>query len=141
MRISLDRRRLCIAQGVYYGATGVWPLLDRRSFEAVTGPKTDFWLVRTVGALVAVAGAVMVMAGVRDRISPEVRLLAEGTAASFTAVNTVYVRQGRISKIYLLDAAAEVVLLAAWALLPDRVPHIEETEGRLSAAAASAVTG
>ena len=34
------------AQGALYVVTGVWPLLHMASFEAVTGPKTDDWLVR-----------------------------------------------------------------------------------------------
>ena len=46
---ALRRRQLAIAQGVYFAATGVWPLIDMRSFERVTGPKADKWLVRTVG--------------------------------------------------------------------------------------------
>ncbi|MBV8580277.1 MAG: hypothetical protein JOZ86_06540, partial [Candidatus Eremiobacteraeota bacterium] len=37
----------------YYLATGLWPLLDMRSFELVTGRKTDRWLVKMVGALAA----------------------------------------------------------------------------------------
>ncbi len=32
-------------------ATGLWPLVHRRSFEAVTGRKTYWWLVNTVGSL------------------------------------------------------------------------------------------
>jgi hypothetical protein len=43
---------VALAQGAYYLLTGVWPLLSLRTFELVTGPKTDDWLVRTVGVLV-----------------------------------------------------------------------------------------
>ena len=49
--------RLPVVQGVYFLLTGVWPLLSIRTFEAVTGPKVDRWLVKTVGLLVAVIGA------------------------------------------------------------------------------------
>jgi hypothetical protein len=35
-------------QSGYYVATCVWPLLNRQSFEAITGRKVDFWLVQTV---------------------------------------------------------------------------------------------
>jgi hypothetical protein len=45
--------RLAARQGVYYLLTGVWPLPSIGSFQRVTGPKTDLWLVRTVGVLVA----------------------------------------------------------------------------------------
>ena len=45
---------LAMIQGAYFLATGIWPLLHLASFMRVTGPKTDRWLVKTVGALVAV---------------------------------------------------------------------------------------
>jgi hypothetical protein len=35
--------RLTTAQGAYYVLSGLWPLLSRRSFETLPGPKTD-WL-------------------------------------------------------------------------------------------------
>ena len=41
-----------LAQAIYYIATGVWSLVGIRSFQAVTGPKIDTWLVKTVGVLV-----------------------------------------------------------------------------------------
>lgn len=78
--------RLAVAQGAFYLATGVWPLLHMRSFEAVTGEKTDDWLVETVGALLTVSGAVMMMAGLRRRVTPEIALLAAGSAGAWAAV-------------------------------------------------------
>jgi hypothetical protein len=40
---------LSLGQGVFYLATGLWPLLNIRTFERVTGPKTDKWFVKTAG--------------------------------------------------------------------------------------------
>ena len=37
-----DARRVAQVQSVYYLFTGVWPLLFRRSFEAITGRKQEF---------------------------------------------------------------------------------------------------
>src|SRR5688500_905278 len=54
--------------GLYFLATGVWPLLSRRSFERVTGPKADFWLAQTVGILVAGVGSTILQAKRRGRI-------------------------------------------------------------------------
>ncbi|HYE91093.1 MAG TPA: hypothetical protein VEA38_08745 [Terriglobales bacterium] len=105
---------LAAGQGLYFFATGVWPLLSMRTFEAVTGPKADRWLVKTVGVLVGVIGAVLAMAGARRRVEPEAALLAAGSAAGLAAIDTVYATKGRISKIYLLDAVVEVALIAAW---------------------------
>jgi hypothetical protein len=109
--------RLALGQGIYYAVTGVWPLVSMRTFEAVTGPKTDDWLVKTVGVLVGAIGGVLVLAGRRRRaLEPEPALLAAGSAAGLAAIDTIYSLRGRISKIYLLDAVVEVALVAAWAV-------------------------
>src|SRR3954468_1197330 len=110
-----DRRRVvALTQGVYFAATGIWPLLDMRSFEKVTGPKADKWLGRTVGALVAVIGGALVSAAVRRSVTNEIAGLAVGSAAGLAAIDVVYATSGRISKIYLCDAAAEAILIGAW---------------------------
>jgi hypothetical protein len=105
-----------IVQGIYFLVSGVWPLVAMHLFERVTGPKTDRWLVKTVGVLVSVIGTALVMAGVRGRSKPELDLLAAGSAAGLTAIDVIYVVDRRISPIYLLDAVAECGLMAAmWA--------------------------
>jgi hypothetical protein len=103
-----------LVQGAYYVLTGVWSLLHIDSFMAVTGPKTDIWLVKTVGVLVLVIGAVYLLAGRRRRFTPEVVLLGVGAALALGLVEVVYVSAGRISSIYLLDALAEAVFIAGW---------------------------
>src|SRR5688500_5409338 len=90
-----------------------------RSFLRVTGPKTDLWLVRTVGLLILVIGATLALAGLRRHASLELAVLAIGGALALAAVDCVYVAAGRISRIDLLDAAVEIPLAvalgAAWA--------------------------
>jgi hypothetical protein len=49
-------------QAVYFVLTGVWPIVHVRSFMAVTGHKRDVWLVKTLGVLITVVGAVLAMA-------------------------------------------------------------------------------
>jgi len=105
---------LAIVQGAFYVATGAWPILHMRSFEAVTGEKTDDWLVKTAGALIAVAGVAMAAAGMRRRVTPEIALMAAGSAAALAAVDVVYNRKRVISDVYLLDAVAEAALVGAW---------------------------
>jgi hypothetical protein len=96
----------------YYVASGVWPIVHMRSFEAVTGPKTDKWLVKTVAAL-AIANGVALAFGVRrEKIAAETAALAVCSAMAFTAVDVVFVMRGRIRPIYLADAAAELALAA-----------------------------
>ena len=111
------RRRLLAGQAAYYGITGLWPVLHLPSFEAVTGPKTDDWLVHMVG-LLAVAIAVplgLAAAGNRGR-TPEVVALAAAAAFAFAAIDLWYALSGRISAIYLADAGVELGLLAALAV-------------------------
>lgn len=103
-------------QGLYFLATGVWPLVHVESFLAVTGPKTDLWLVYTVGTLVAVVGAVLLAAARSGRVSPEVALLAVGSALALAAIDVTFVARRVIDPIYLADAAAEVVLVLWWAV-------------------------
>jgi hypothetical protein len=109
--------RLARLQAVFYIATGIWPIVSIRSFEAVTGPKVDRWLVKTVGVLVAIIGSALALAS-RRRVFPlEVVLVAAASAGALATIDTVYVAKRRISPVYLLDAVAEVALAAGWARL------------------------
>jgi hypothetical protein len=82
--------QLALLQGGYFLLTGIWPLLSRRTFEAVTGAKQDFWLARTVGVLVASVGSVLVLTGKRDRVGPDARWLAASSAAGLAAIDILY---------------------------------------------------
>lgn len=103
-----------LGQAALYLGTGIWPLLSRRTFEQVTGPKTDWWLVKTVGVIITVIGGVLGMSALRGQTPPEVPVLAVGSAAGLTAIDMGYVAKDRISPVYLLDAAAEMGLIALW---------------------------
>ena len=109
-------RWLLLIQGLYFLVTGVWPLVSMRTFEAITGPKTDDWLVKTVGLLVTVIAVVLLWEAWQNRIVPEVALLAAGSAAVLLAVDIVYVAKRVIRPVYLLDALLEALFVAAWAL-------------------------
>jgi hypothetical protein len=105
---------LLIAQGVYYLASGVWPLIHMRSFLIVTGPKKDLWLVKTVGILITVIGATLTVAGARQETTLEIFILAVGSQLALAAVDVVYVAKKVIAKIYLLDAIVEAAFFALW---------------------------
>jgi hypothetical protein len=103
-----------ILHAIYALVTGIWPLVHLRSFEAVSGPKADGWLVKTVGILVGVIGGVIALAGTRKRISPEITGLAIGSSIGLAAIDVINVTRGRISRVYLLDAMVQCLLIGGW---------------------------
>jgi hypothetical protein len=110
-------RKFSMGQGLFYALTGFWPLISRGTFEKVTGPKHDFWLVNTVGVVIGTIGLMLISAGYHRRITPEIRGLAAGTAAGLTGIDLYYVKKKRIPRIYLLDALGEISLVLGWIFL------------------------
>jgi hypothetical protein len=107
-------RHVWIAHALYFGIGGIWAVLGRRSFAAITGPKTDYWLVRTVGGLLVAVGSAIGLAGARERLTPEIRGLAVATSTVLIAIDLVFTVTGRIRRVYLLDALANAILIAGW---------------------------
>jgi|SRR4051812_1895538 len=123
------RRKVAQVQSSFFVITGLWPLLHIRSFEWISGPKTDRWLVKTVGALIAVIGAVIGLAASRQRVTPEIEALGAGSALALASIDVIYVAKRRIRWVYLLDAVAEVGLAVAWGFVR-RKPANKATEPR-----------
>jgi cation transport ATPase len=65
-----------VVQGVYYLITGIWPLLSMQSFEKISGPKTDVWLVKTLALLIVAVGCTLLLHQENDKFL--------GIAAAFT---------------------------------------------------------
>jgi hypothetical protein len=99
-------------QGIYYVTSGLWPILHMRSFEAVTGPKRDKWLVKTVGALITAIGSTLLFSAVREPDSETARNLGISTALALIGIDSIYSIRGTIPKIYLMDAAVEAAIVA-----------------------------
>ncbi|MEU3778213.1 hypothetical protein AB0F11_34445 [Streptomyces sp. NPDC032472] len=102
------------AQGLFNLVGGLWPLLSLRTFEQVYGRKTDGWLQKTSGALLASAGLGMLLADPGPEGVRHARRTGIGTALTFLAIDLVYVPRRRIPATYLMDAAKEAAWLAAW---------------------------
>ena len=126
---------VALVQGFYYAATGIWPLVSISSFQAVTGPKVDHWLVKAVAVLVLASGIVIMTAALRKRISLEIMMLAVGEAFGLAAIDFVYAMSDRISSIYLLDAWLEVSLVALWILAWTRQARRERSPAVLTSSA------
>jgi hypothetical protein len=99
-----------IAQGSYYLLTGLWPLIHIGSFMAVTGYKTDIWLVKMVALLSLTIGIQLLIQRLNK---PGPTLLSILTAFSFLLIDTYYALNGTISKIYLADALMQAAFIVA----------------------------
>jgi hypothetical protein len=104
-----------LAQGVFYVASGLWPIIHLRSFQRVTGRKADGWLAQTTGGLIASIGVALI-AGAFERPSRALRWLGVGSALVLGASDTWFASKGRISKVYLADAALEGAAVAGWVI-------------------------
>lgn len=83
---------------------------------AVTRPKVDLWLVRTVAVLVLASGFVFLSSALRKNMAVEVLLLAILNGLRLAAIDLTYVAIGRISPIYLGDALIEIILCVAYGI-------------------------
>lgn len=122
-KVNLMKKNLFfLVQGLYYLLTGLWPLIHIGSFMYVTGPKTDTWLVKMVGFLSMSIGASLIIA-VKNKERPWT--LSCCTALSFMIIDNYYALDGRISKVYLADAALELIFLLAVLLSLRNKQHLK----------------
>jgi hypothetical protein len=83
------KRRALTALAIYYALTGIWPILHMASFEAVTGPKVDRWLVKMVGALALANGGALACGLAQAEVSRETIALGISCATAFAAATSV----------------------------------------------------
>lgn len=107
-RIGKHKSRTKNIQAVYFIATGAWSIAHIGSFMAVTAPKTDVWLVHTVGLLSITIGACMLLE--RRRL-----LLPVCASSSFALIDLLYVMEGVISPVYLADCVIQLICLFVYA--------------------------
>ncbi len=93
-------------QGGYYFITGLWPVLHMPSFLALTGPKTDLWLVEMVGLLSASIGITLFL-----QTKDHPYTLGVLAALSYLVIDCIYVFKNVISPIYLCDATIQIMVL------------------------------
>lgn len=107
-------RALLWIQGVYTLMTAIWPLVDIESFVQVTGPKTDIWLVKTVGALLIPIALSLLLHLFLSMDHLMAFILGSLTSGAFITVDCYYALNDVISDIYLADAAIQIVFLTWW---------------------------
>ena len=128
-----DGVALAHAHGLFNLLGGLWPLMHRRSFEAIFGAKTDRWLLYTVGGLLTGNGVVQILSPDTDQGWRRARDLGVATATVLLTIDLLYVPAGRIPKTYLLDAAG-VDQVEQWSVMAPgpqlRAAHGDVTPGR-----------
>ncbi|NKY87893.1 hypothetical protein [Nocardia veterana] len=117
---AVSPTRLARAHGVFNLVSGAWPLLARRSFEAVFGAKTDRWLLYTVSGLLLGNGLTQLTAEPTAAGVRAARQCGTATALTLLSIDLVYVPAGTIPKTYLLDAAMELGWITAWRVTAHR---------------------
>ncbi|MDF3031873.1 MAG: hypothetical protein K0R03_2431 [Moraxellaceae bacterium] len=105
-------------QALYYFLTGLWPLLHLASFEAMAGPIADDWLAHAVGLLGLVIATALWLGTRHRQVPPDKAIVALGalSALAIAAIELFYGLSGRLSGLYLADAAFEIALVIAMGL-------------------------
>jgi hypothetical protein len=95
---------------------------------AVTGPKTDLWLVKTVGALLIPISLTMAFHLIIKADWRPVALLGITSNLAFMSIDIYYSLTDTISDIYLADAAVQLCLLIGWVwVVCQRNNHRQQT--------------
>lgn len=110
------RAALLWSQGSYTLLTAVWPIVHIKSFMDVSGYKTDIWLVKTVGILLA-AIAVCLLLSISSKENFPVAVLGLFTAAGMAYVDFFYALNDTIPDIYMADGAVEILFVLVWIYL------------------------
>jgi len=100
--------------GLYFALPSIWPLVHMPSFLAVTGPKTDLWLVQTVAVLLLVISSVFITAALYGEYQTYLGVLAVGSTVAMAGVDIYFATQDVIWDTYLIDAVGEILLLGGW---------------------------
>jgi len=112
---KMRTRWIPLIQGFYFLITAVWPLIYLQSFIAVTGPKTDLWLVKTVGFLLLPYAVFCFWAALVQRPIPQVlsgSMMLLGVCLA--GVEFYYYARGVISAVYEMDAVLQILFAAWW---------------------------
>jgi hypothetical protein len=104
-------------QSVIFFVCGLWPVFSIQSFMYITGRKTDIWLVKSVGLLLAGVAVSLFTAAKNDSINLPVAQIGVLSALAILIIDLVYVFNHTISKVYLLDALLQSILILGWLLL------------------------
>jgi hypothetical protein len=107
-------KNVLLIQAAYIFITAVWPIVHIESFILVTGPKTDIWLVKTVGALLIPVALCLFTYSFLNIDKRPAFVLGAGTSVAFITIDFYYALNDVIADIYLLDGIIEIAFLIFW---------------------------
>ena len=96
---------------------GAWPLVHMPSFEAVTGPKDEHWLVRSVAGILIVISITLFAQLGKGRIEYAAITTAMGASFVLAMVGIITAIAAVISPIYLVDGAVHFFFFACWCIV------------------------
>lgn len=108
---------LAMVQGMYDLLGGLWPLLHLQSFEQVTGPKSDDWLVRSVAGILVVVGIGLLYDASHHRLAAGMRRTAAGISLVLALVALISSTAGWVSWLYFIDGLAHASFFLGWVVL------------------------
>ena len=123
-------RLLLWIQTIYYLVTAIWPIVHIESFMDVTGPKTDIWLVKTVGVLLIPISLCFLTHLLLKVDHRPVMVLAATSCTGFACIDFYYALNDVIDDIYLADGVIQLILLAGWIYIIARYRKTEIKHGR-----------
>lgn len=103
-----------LVQGVFFIATGLWPVVHLQSFERLARTNVEGWKVKALGGVIALVGATLVAASLKRRDDTAVRVLGVGSALALALTDLFFASKKRGVPIYLADAAVQTGLATAW---------------------------
>lgn len=101
-------------QGIYTLITAIWPIVHIESFMAVTGPKHDIWLVKTVGALLIPVGCCLLTYTIIQTDRRPALILGSLSALAFMVIDFYYSLNDVIADVYLVDGFLQVTFFGVW---------------------------
>lgn len=107
-------QHIVLVQLFYTLLTAVWPLVHIDSFMAVTGRKTDLWLVKTF-SLLLLGVCVCFATALLHREMQAAKALSLSSSVALLSSDLYYTLTGTISYIYLADGLIQLFLLCWWA--------------------------
>ena len=99
-------------QSIYFIVTGVWPIISINTFMAVTGPKTDIWLVQMVGLLALAIGCGLLYSSITKKFHTSSTIIILMSCLFFFAIDVYYYMNGALIDTYLADAFLQVIFIS-----------------------------